>query len=279
MSEAVTFEIANGEPIEDYRVESVKKERKVSFSEFLTSPRSRASIKNALSDDKRCERFVASLVSVVSSNSELESCTPVSILKSALLAESLGLSLSPQIGQCYLMPFQNNKKKCKEAQFSMSYRGMIQLALRSGQYKRLNVFAVKKGELESWNPITEDVRINFIVDDEGRELEKTTGYVAFFEYLNGFKKTIYWSRAKMEAHAKKYSKAYARRDGSSFWEKDFDAMAFKTMLRQLIGKWGILSVDMQTALEQDASSNDSAGYIESAGIQADEVKRVSIQNV
>lgn len=133
--------------------------------------------------------------------------------------------------------------------------------MRSGQYKRLNVMAVKAGELISWNPLTEEIQLDLIEDDNVRENTASIGYLASFEYLNGFTKTIYWSREKMESHALRYSKGYAAKKGYTFWEKDFDAMAFKTMLRQLISKWGIMSVEMQTATEADGAIVSDGGDI------------------
>ena len=142
-----------------------------------------------------------------------------------------------------------------------SDKGYVQLALRSGYYKSLTVFSVKAGELKKWNPVTEELEIDLIEDDEVREKTQSIGYCARFEYLNGFSKTIYWSRQKMEAHALRYSKGYAARKGYTFWEKDFDAMAYKTMLRQLISKWGIMSIELQTAFEQDVIEQES-DYLE-----------------
>ena len=138
----------------------------------------------------------------------------------------------------------------------------MQLALRSGYYKHLNVIAVKAGELVRFDPLTEEVEINLNPDELARENSASIGYLATFEYLNGFRKTIYWSRDKMEAHALRYSKGYAAKKGYTFWEKDFDAMAFKTMLRQLISKWGIMSIDMQTAMDKDMAAIHDDGSID-----------------
>ena len=102
-----------------------------------------------------------------------------------------------------------------------------------------------------YDPLNEEIEVQLIEDEEQRENAKTIGYYAMFEYTNGFKKTLYWSKKKMEKHALQYSKGYAKKSGYTFWEKDFDAMAYKTMLRQLISKWGIMSIEMQNALESD----------------------------
>ena len=225
--------------------------QKMTFSMAINSTGYQRLINSTIRDEKKRDRFVSAITSAVAINPALQECDPATILSGALLGESLGLSPSPQLGQYYLVPFNNTKRGCKEAQFQLGYKGYVQLALRSGYYKSLNVFALKAGELKKWSPITEELEIDLIEDDEIREKTESTGYVATFTYTNGFRKTIYWSRQKMEAHALRFSKGYAAKKGYTFWEKDFDAMAFKTMLRQLISKWGIMSIDLQTAFEQD----------------------------
>lgn len=223
---------------------------KIGFTSFMTSNVVQKKVNDILGDEKRGARFISSIVSAVNANPMLKECDNASILSGALLGESLNLSPSPQLGNYYLVPF-NLKDRGKVAQFQLGYKGYIQLAIRSGQYKKLNVLAIKDGELIKYDPLNEEIEVNLIEDEEKREKAKTIGYYAMFEYNNGFRKTLYWSKAKMEAHALQYSKGYQAKKGSTFWEKDFDAMAFKTMLRQLISKWGIMSVDMQNALEGD----------------------------
>lgn len=225
--------------------------QRMTFSMAVNSTGYQKLINSTIKDPNKAQRFVTAITSAVAVNPLLQDCDPATILSGALLGESLGLSPSPQLGQYYLVPFNNTKKGCKDAQFQLGYKGYIQLALRSGYYKRLNVFSVKAGELKSWNPITEELELEMIEDDEVREKTASVGYVATFTYVNGFTKTIYWSRSKMEAHALRYSKGYAAKKNYTMWEKDFDAMAYKTMLRQLISKWGIMSIDLQTAFEQD----------------------------
>lgn len=237
------------------------------FSVAISTPAYQKLINNTLQDPKRAQRFISSITSAVAINPLLQECDPATILSGALLGESLGLSPSPQLGQYYLVPFNNTKKGCKDAQFVLGYKGYVQLALRSGYYKHLNVIAVKQGELVRFNPLTEEAEIDFASDEFAREKLPTVGYLAMFEYLNGFRKTIYWSREKMEAHALRYSKGYAAKKGYTFWEKDFDAMAFKTMLRQLISKWGIMSIELQQAFEQDLDPDLGDEYL-----QADEMQ-------
>lgn len=236
--------------------------QRMTFSMAINSTGYQKLINNTIKDPNRAQRFVAAITSAVAVNPTLQTCDPATILSGALLGESLGLSPSPQLGQYYLVPFRNTKANKTDAQFQLGYKGYVQLALRSGYYKSLNVFSIKAGELKKWNPLTEELDIELIEDDEVRERTESVGYVASFEYLNGFRKTIYWSRKKMEAHALRYSKGYAAKKGYTFWEKDFDAMAYKTMLRQLISKWGIMSIDLQTAFEQDTIIEESGDYVE-----------------
>lgn len=263
--------------------------KRMTFSMAINTPGYQKLINNTLKDPAKVQRFVSAITSAVAVNPTLQMCDPSTILSGALLGESLGLSPSPQLGQYYLVPFdvavkdQNGKNvyerdangnviterwkdgkdhpkvlKNKVAQFQLGYKGYVQLALRSGYYKRLNVMAVKAGELKRYDPMWEEIDIELIADEQVREKTKTIGYVAMFEYQNGFRKVLYWSREKMEAHALRYSKGYAAKSGYTFWEKDFDAMAYKTMLRQLISKWGIMSIDLQSAFEQDSIIEEQA---------------------
>jgi recombination protein RecT len=223
---------------------------KVSFTNFMTSNLMKAKVNEILGDEKKAARFTSSIVSAVNNNPQLRECDNMSILSGALLGDSLNLSPSPQLGNYYLVPFKD-KDRGMVATFQMGYKGYIQLAIRSGQYKKLNVLAIKEGELIKYDPLNEEIEVQLIEDEEQRENAKTIGYYAMFEYTNGFKKTLYWSKKKMEKHALQYSKGYQAKKGYTFWEKDFDAMAYKTMLRQLISKWGIMSIEMQNALESD----------------------------
>lgn len=223
--------------------------QRLGISAYLTADAVKNQI-NQVVGGKDGQRFISAIVSAVNTNPALQECTNQSILSGALLGESLKLSPSPQLGQYYLVPF-NDKNKGKVAQFQLGYKGYIQLAIRSGQYKKLNVLAIKEGELIRFDPLNEEIEVRLIKDEEEREQANTIGYYAMFEYTNGFRKAIYWSKRKMEAHALKYSKGYQAKKGYTFWEKDFDGMAYKTMLRQLISKWGIMSIDMASAIDSD----------------------------
>lgn len=235
---------------------------KPKFSVAIQSDMYKNLINQTLGDKERATRFIASISSAVATNQALQECDAGTILSGALLGESLNLSPSPQLGQYYLVPFNDSKKGYKVAQFQLGYKGYIQLAIRSGQYKKLNVLAIKKGELIKYDPLNEEIEVNLIEDEEERESAETIGYYAMFEYTNGFRKSMYWSKSKMEKHALKYSNGYKAKKGYTYWEKDFDGMAYKTMLRQLISKWGIMSIDMQQAVEKDMTAINTDGTYE-----------------
>ena len=256
-----------------------KSQKRLGIGSYLTGDAVKQRI-NQVIGGKDGQRFISAVVSAVQTNPALQECTNQSILSAALLGESLKLSPSPQLGQYYMVPF-NDRERGKVAQFQLGYKGYIQLAIRSGQYKKLNVLAIKAGELVKFDPLNEEIEVKLIEDEEQREAAETIGYYAMFEYTNGFRKAIYWSRNKMLAHADKYSQAFSKDGGtvktrygekkkvsyadyltgnydpkdawmySSFWYKDFDGMAYKTMLRQLISKWGIMSIDMASAIDAD----------------------------
>ena len=239
-----------------------KKEQKPKFTAVINSDGYKRMINNTLGDPRRAARFVTAVTSAVSTNPALSECDASTIVSAGLLGEGLNLSPSPQLGQYYLVPFKDRKNGRTVCQFQLGYKGYIQLAIRSGQYKKLNVLPIKEGELVSFDPLDEDIEVRLIEDENQREKAQTIGYYAMFEYTNGFKKAIYWSREKMESHAEKYSMGYKARKGFTFWEKDFDAMACKTMLRQLISKWGIMSIEMQRAIEGDMGVIGDNGKIE-----------------
>lgn len=239
---------------------------KPKFSLAIQSEGYKKLINNTLGDPKRSAKFIAAISSAVATNPGLQECDAGSILSGALLGEALNLSPSPQLGQYYLVPFDQKKynektKKyeviSKKAQFQLGYKGYIQLAIRSGQYKDIDVIEVREGEYLGRNKITGKHQFEFIKDEIERKNKPIIGYMAYFEYLNGFYKNLYWSKEKMQKHALEYSQAYAsdvkKGTNYSFWSKDFDGMAFKTMLRQLISKWGIMSIDIQEALTKDMS--------------------------
>lgn len=271
---------------------------KPKFSTVIKSNTYQNLIKQTLGNPKKAERYTAAIMSAVATNPQLQNCEAKTILSGSLLAESLNLAHSPQLGQYYLVPFKvkakNGIPEHYDAQFILGYKGYIQLAIRSGNYKKINVMEIKDGELVSYDPFNEEIVLQPIQDVDEREQTETIGYYAMFEYINGFKKVIYWSKKQMLQHADKYSPAFSKsayeklRNGeipnnemwkySSFWYKDFDGMAKKTLIRQLIGKWGVMSAEMTQAMELDNNSLnvEKNGFVT---IEADENYDTDVKTV
>lgn len=290
--------------------------QKPKFSVAIQTDTYQKLINNTLGDPTKAQRFVAAISSAVAVNPALQECDAGSILAGALLGESLNLSPSPQLGQYYLVPFkvavkgpdgkkiyktdeQGNKLKDDKgrwipeteakATFVLGYKGYIQLAIRSGFYADIDVMEVRLGEYLGKNKYTGKPMFEFVEDDDKRDELPVIGYMAHFEYLNGFQKTLYWSKTKMIKHADKYSPAFNMIDYekfvngeipdnemwkySSYWYQDFDGMARKTMLRQLIGNWGIMSTEMQMAVSKD---NEVQAISENADAEAEEIPVVEV---
>lgn len=205
---------------------------------------------------KNAAGFISSIISAVSTNPALAKAEPMSIISSAAIAASLNLPINPSLGFAYIVPYGT------QAQFQIGWKGLVQLAMRSGQYKTLNIAKVPEGGIKSHNTITGEMEFN-----SGIESEKTIGYVLYFKLLNGFEKYFYMSREKCEAHGKKYSKSYA----SGQWAKDFDSMALKTVAKNGLARYGILSVAMQTAIEKDQAIEQD-GQISYPDAPQEEVK-------
>lgn len=248
---------------------------------YLNAPQIQSYLKDVIGSNR--DKFVTNLVSVTNQNKALQKCTNMSLMSGALVATTLNLSLNSSFGYAYLVPFKNNKLSKEkntdvyEAQFQIGYKGYIQLALRTGQYKKINAIPVYKSQFQSWNALTEELELN---EFDNFEDDEVIGYVAYFRLVNGFEKTMFWSKDKMEKHADTYSQAFNLdinekiKQGkikesdmwkySSYWYKDFDGMALKTMLRQVLSKYGIMSEEMQKAYEDDQSviNGDNKNYID-----------------
>ena len=213
------------------------------------------------------QEFITSITSAVNTNPALAECDPQTIISAALLGQSLHLKPSPQLGYFYMVPFNNRKKGTKEAQFQLGYKGLLQLAIRTSEYIDIDAIEIKEGEYKGRDKFTGRPKFEFVEDDDIRENLPVVGYMAYFEMKNGYIKRLYWSKTKMENHADTYSMAFDLekyhdlQEGkipqseqwkySSFWYKNFDEMAKKTMLRQLLSKHGLLSTEMQKAVESD----------------------------
>ena len=191
--------------------------------------------------DKGAGAFVTSLLSLVKSTPQLAAADPKTILSAAMTAATLKLPISPNLGFAYIIPYG------KEAQFQMGYKGYIQLAMRTGQYKTINASVVYEGQIEDIDFVTGEIIRG------KKKSDKVVGYVAYFELINGFSKTIYMTTEDMLRHAQTFSKSFSR--SSSVWKTNFDAMGLKTVIKQLISKYGIMSIDMQSDLATAISSD------------------------
>lgn len=184
---------------------------------------------------KKAPQFMASVINLVNSDTNLQKCDQMSVVSSAMVAAALDLPIDKNLGYAWVVPYGT------KATFQIGYKGFIQLALRTGQYRNINVIEVYEGELIKWNRLTEEIELDF----EQRKSDKVIGYTGYFELVNGFRKTVYWSKEEIERHKNRFSKS------GFVWKENYDAMAMKTVVRNMLNKWGILSIDMQKAYVED----------------------------
>ena len=213
----------------------------VTLKSMINDERTKNKFKEMLGN--KAAGFLTSLMNTTNGNAQLQQADPNSILKAGAIAATLDLPIDPNLGFAYIVPY-NNKGK-NEAQFQMGYKGFVQLAIRTGQYKRINVTELYEGQFESYDPITDELKYNL----DNRLSDEITHYVAYFQTINGFEKYNVMSKEEIENHAKKFSKTYSYK-GSS-WQTNFNTMAKKTVLKLLLSKFGILSIEMQTAQKAD----------------------------
>lgn len=257
------------------------------------------------------QEFITSITSAVNTNPTLAECDAQSIISAALLGQSLHLKPSPQLGYFYMVPYNNKNKGCKEAQFQIGYKGYLQLAIRTGEYVDIDAIEIREGEYKGRNRLTGKPEFEFVDDDTIRENLPVIGYMAYFEMKNGYIKRLYWSKEKMMKHADEFSQAFSMNETqvktkeglvkkvsysdyeagnynkkdewiySSFWYKNFDEMAKKTMLRQLLSKHALLSTEMQKAIETDQAvinENLKPEYIDNiSNNESKELQQISEQ--
>jgi recombination protein RecT len=198
---------------------------------------------------ERAPQFIASLVSLSNLTPGLAQCEPRSLMMCGLKAASLNLPLDNNLGFAYAIPYKNREKGITEAQFQMGYRAFIQLGMRTGLYKSMNVIDIRDGELVLWDALTEDLKLKIIDNEIDREKTPIHGYAAMFELRNGFRKVIYKKRDALLAHGVRFSKAYK----SGPWQSDVDAMCKKTLIKELLSKWGPLSTEIMEGIKYDQS--------------------------
>lgn len=226
-----------------------------------------ATIKNERTQDylrqvlgKNATAFVTSLTSIVSSNTSLQECEPLSLMYVGIKAAALNLPLDPNLGLAYPIPYKNGKTGKTEAQFQIGWKGIVQLAIRSGQFKAINVTDIREGEYLGEDILTGELRLTRV---DNRENRHVVGYAAYMRLINGFEKSLYWSSEKVETHAKQYSQTYGSSKDyirkQSKWTTDFDAMAKKTVLKMLLSKYAPLSIEMRDAIQSDQAVFTSEG--------------------
>lgn len=261
----------------------------VSLQTYIRSGKVQQVIEESIGG-KNVGNFTTSLLSVVNSNPVLQECPPDTVIKAAITATSMNLPIDPNLGFAYIIPYNNKKKrkveikkadgtsftkweeyKQQEAQFQLGYKGFIQLAQRSGQFKRINSTEIKDGEYKGIDRRSGEVDFEFIEDEAERKKVKDIGYLAYFRLLNGFEKELYMTVEEIRAHAKKYSASY--RSGYGQWVDNFDGMAKKTVLKLLISKYGALSTTLQSALlaDQAAVEEDGYNYVDNQSDDTDDV--------
>lgn len=221
---------------------------------LLKNPAIQKKFNDVLKD--KSNSFTSSLISLVNGDGNLSDSEPMSIVASAMQAAQLDLPIEKQFGFAYIVPFNAKNKQTgqweKKAQFMLGYRGYIQLAQRSGQYQSINVISVYDGQLESWNPLTEQAKFN----PDNQISDEVVGYIGYFKLLNGFEKTTYWTKEQVEKHRIENNKGKDKRKLTGVWASNYDAMAQKTVLRNLLSKWGILSIEMQQGVLADDTVSD-----------------------
>lgn len=231
----------------------------------ITTLLSNDAIKNRFQQilGKKAAGFISSIISATKANDALAKCDPNSIIASAVIAATLDLPIQQNLGFAWIIPYG------KDATFQMGYKGYIQLAMRSGQYKTMNVSEVCEGELVTENKFTGE----YSFDPSKKTSDKIIGYMAYFKLINGFEKTLYMPVDNMDKHAKRYSQTYKK--GFGKWKDDFDVMAKKTVLKLLLSKYGIMTVDMQTAITTDQAVVKDADTLDVEYVDHEEVKETA----
>lgn len=231
------------------------------FNAMLENTRTQEYLSNVLGEKK--QTFVSNMVALVSSNKALSECDPSTIMFSCLKATALGLAIDPSLGLAWVLPYRDNKNNTTVATFQLGAKAYTQLALRTAQYKKINVRDVREGEIVGEDFVSGEMQFKKLEKD--RDRAPIVGYVAMFELINGFSKQLYMSNEEIDAHAKRFSQTY--RKGYGLWtDKDMrPKMAEKTVLKLLLSKWGVLSVEMEQAIKSDSAvlgENNSVRYVD-----------------
>lgn len=212
-------------------------QRQQSLQQILDSESVRKRFVDVLGD--AAAPFISSVLTTVNGNEAFKNCSVASILSAAATAAALKLPVSPALGFAYIIPYN------RHATFQLGYKGIIQLALRSGQYRTINSSAVREGQIKEIDFITGEIVKGEAISD------RIVGYIAYFELVNGFSKSLYMTNAEIETHALTFSKSFAYdrkyNKRTSVWSSNFDSMARKTVLKMLLSKYGIMSIEPASA--------------------------------
>jgi recombination protein RecT len=220
--------------------------------QFIANPEVKRRLEEMLG--KRSEAFANSIINVVKGSGKLQVCTPDSIMSSAFIAATMNLPIDPSLGFAAIVPYKTT------AQFQLMYRGLIQLCIRSGQYARIHCTEVYKDEIKSYNPITGEIQFNdpsvYKMRYEGKPgVDNVAGFYAYFKLVSGFENERFMTTAEVMSHAKKFSKAYqydlSQQKATSVWSTDPVSMGQKTVLKSMLSRYGIMSIEMQEALIAD----------------------------
>lgn len=214
---------------------------------------------------KRANAFMSSIVSAVAANKNLQECDPMSVVAAASIAAALDLPINPSLGFAHIVPYKTT------ATFQIGWKGFIQLAMRSGQYQTINITPVLEGQIKDFNPFTGDM--NLVAASTS---EKKVGYLLYFRLLNGYEKYFYMTKEECEAHAKRYSASY--KAGFGQWKDNFDSMALKTVAKLGLSKYGLLSLEMQQAVEKDGATVDDQGvpkYVDAVAVETKKAESTS----
>lgn len=233
------------------------------FNSTITNPRTQDYLQSVLGERKKS--FVNNLTALVANSTALQECDALGVMYAAIKATALDLPLDPNLGFAYVIPYKNNKTGKIDAQFQIGYKGYIQLGMRSGQFKTINVRDVREGEIIGEDFVSGELQFKKVPN---REKAVVIGYVAFFRLVNGFEKMSFWTTEEIKSHALKYSKTYSSKidtiKDASKWTTDFDAMAKKTAIKLLLSKYAPLSIEMQSAIKSDQAilSDKGEEYID-----------------
>lgn len=224
--------------IEDKK-ESEQKPAEVSKAGTVRGLLETSEVKNRLEEilKDRAPQYVSSIITLVNNDDLLKKADPYSVVTSAMIAATLNLPIEKNLGYAYIIPYKG------VASFQLGYKGLIQLSLRTGQYKHINVITVYEGELIEFDKLTEKL----VISQDEKQSNHVIGYAGFFELINGFTKTTYWTAEEMEGHKKKFSKS------SKVWADNYDAMAKKTVIRNMLSKFGILSIELQEGMTKEVT--------------------------